>query len=419
MKALFKKTLCIISSAIMLCGASSITANAGRGIEGRLPEIPELSIPVEYGKTVYNVGYYLNGYDFEITPSETATLEAKTDRVLDINWVANYQWYKDGKPIDGATSNTYPAKSAGEYYCEIKEHRAFSVTTTTTAGGFKPMTTRTTAVLPSIDRPRVTTTDSGLKLEDFGMKRVTTTTPGIRTPWGGVAAVTTTTAAPVIVSKVDTYTTGKATVKRVAELKIVSQSNSSQDLKYNTQLFVNPTGGSGKYSYTWTDAQGKWVGNGQRFNVPFEGNYKCEVKDSSGRKAYSREITVGYKKMNAYFDPPDTWYGKNTIWFEKDEALDKQKSIRVYVNSGGTGKYTYRWQILTSRYSNPKWIDTGNYTSTIIIKKDDIKDRCWRFSKPIYAGCNDYRCIISSLNCNGDVIETKTLEIDVYGEFDI
>lgn len=398
MKAMLKKTICIISGAIMLCGASAIPANAKDptfrqgGIE--VPQLSEL-VPVDTGKKALCYDYYLNSYSFEITLSETANIEAKTDRKLSFDRVAEYQWYRNGKPITGATKSTYPATEAGKYYCEIterdREFQAMEIATTTTAKtGRIPKVTFTT-----------TTAARDMGTIDIGQRFAPVTTailPGVKA--------------------VKTYKTGEATVKRVSELKIGAQSNDYQDLKYNTQLFVNPTGGSGKYYYTWTDKNGKWLGGGQKLPVAYEGTYKCEVRDSSDRKAYSREMTVDYKEMNAYFDPSYEWYGKNTLWFEKYEALDKQKSTSVCVNSGGTGKYTYCWQILTCRYSHPKWVDTGNYTSTLRIKKYDIKDRDWRFSTPIYAGCNTYRCIINSLNCDGKVIETKTLEIDVYGVFD-
>lgn len=394
MKAMLKKTICIISSAIMLCGASAIPANA------KDPTFrPELNLPeliVDVGRKPLCLGYYLNSYNFEITPSETAIIEAKTDRKLSFDRVAEYQWYKDGKAIKGATLSAYPATEAGKYYCEITERdREFqtmeiaTTTTTTKSIGLRPVGTRTTTAAMQKQ-----TIDIGQRL----------------TP-------VTTTAESMKISSVKKFTTGEATVKTVPELTIKSQSY-GQDLKYNTQLYVNPTGGSGTYYYTWTDANGNWVGNTQKLSVASVGTYKCEVRDSKGRKVASGPIYVEYSEMILNYGIINGWV--YNFDFEQSDKNDATIDVTVEVKYGGTGKYKYNWQRLVGN----KWVDMDWHSATLTVRKDEVKDNESRYYDEYIGGnrywmqhmlYNDYRCQVSSLNCKGEVVgttNTATIQIN-------
>ena len=431
MKNVFKKTLCLLSSAVLLCGASSMTASAKRIpadiLDGRLTDITDIAEPdklVDIGNKARNFGYYLNGYNFDITPSETATLEAKTDRIIDKYTDVEYQWYRNNKAIDGATKKTYSASSAGEYYCEIKEYSIFSAakTTTITSTSFTPRGTyvapKTTTTVSTSFTPRGThvtpkttsTTHSEFQFAGTGIAKVTTSSGDrVALDFGEIYAPLVTTTAPQFsIRPVEKFTTPKATVKEVQELSIASQSSKYQLLQYNTILFVNPTGGSGIYYYTWKK-DGKQIGKSQYQPAPNIGVYICEVSDSRGRKVESEPISV-YKNSDMTINYVN--YPIYNLSFQESDKPNATITIKIEAYSG-TGKYSYNWQ----KYINGQWVNIDYHSESLTLRKDAIADHESRYASKSLGGnqyiiqhmkYNDYRCIVNSLNYYGDTLETKT-----------
>lgn len=124
MKKLSKKVLCVISSAVLLCGATAIPASAERikNPEFQTTLSPKFSLPE----------FVLNKTSFNITSSETAYLEVgylsakilhgkKVFTILSETEKSklNFQWYNSNGIIRGATDSIYPTNKAGKYYCRV------------------------------------------------------------------------------------------------------------------------------------------------------------------------------------------------------------------------------------------------------------------------------------------------------------
>ncbi|SHM54603.1 immunoglobulin domain-containing protein [Ruminococcus flavefaciens] len=114
MRSFKTKALCLLSSAVLLCGASSMTANAANGIVGSTPRVPAV--------TVFSAGnYYLDKTNIEIESGKTAVINAKKSSsfTLPANSTVSYQWYKNGSALSGETKSYLTVSAAGTYYCEV------------------------------------------------------------------------------------------------------------------------------------------------------------------------------------------------------------------------------------------------------------------------------------------------------------
>ena len=128
MKAVSKKIVCLFSSAVLLCGAGSMTANAATTYYPSATTRPTV--------TALKVSeYYLDKTDVEIESGKTAVINAlKSSRfTLPANSTVSYQWYKNGSALSGETRSSLTVSSAGSYYCEVKVKQRVTI-----YGGGKP-----------------------------------------------------------------------------------------------------------------------------------------------------------------------------------------------------------------------------------------------------------------------------------------
>jgi len=121
MRAIFRKVLCLLSSAVLLCSATAMTASADDP-----PAISGTSDRIN-GQVLDKTRklYYIENKDYEVEPGETVTLKVEKLRSASASDALrlSYQWYKDGKEIPNATSSSHTASSKGDYYCKVT-HRS-------------------------------------------------------------------------------------------------------------------------------------------------------------------------------------------------------------------------------------------------------------------------------------------------------
>ncbi len=125
MKKMSKKVLCLLSGAVLLCGASAITASAAPVTDFRKPVVTQKK---------NNIEFCLKETDLTIMLGEKVTLEVGTtgyttssgrfiekytpipDKVMKM---LSFQWYNENGPIAGATSSTYTTGRSGKYFCRV------------------------------------------------------------------------------------------------------------------------------------------------------------------------------------------------------------------------------------------------------------------------------------------------------------
>lgn len=121
MKAIAKRIVCLLSGAVLLCGATGITAGAApvtttsTGSVSRSP-----SGTARRPVTMFT----LSTGTFEIPESGSYTVSVvqTSSYTLPKGGKLTYQWYKDDKAVSGATSKSFPVKEAGTYYCKVTEY---------------------------------------------------------------------------------------------------------------------------------------------------------------------------------------------------------------------------------------------------------------------------------------------------------
>ena len=120
MKMLFKKAICLLSSAVLLCGASAIPASADTTIayNPSASSRPSTTTTADTGRSSGRVGrlkYYLDTSDFDLAKGEIkyVTVKKSSGYTVPANSTVSYQWYRDDTAIKGATNFSYPVKTAG------------------------------------------------------------------------------------------------------------------------------------------------------------------------------------------------------------------------------------------------------------------------------------------------------------------
>lgn len=131
MKKMSKKVLCVLSGAVLLCGASAIPASAAPAPDLRKPAVTQKK---------NNIEFCLKETEFSIRIGQKVTLEVGTTgytsssgRFIEkytpipdkVKKLLGFQWFNANGPIAGATSSTYTADKPGKYFCRVYNKAAF------------------------------------------------------------------------------------------------------------------------------------------------------------------------------------------------------------------------------------------------------------------------------------------------------
>ncbi len=118
----------------------------------------------------------------------------------------------------------------------------------------------------------------------------------------------------------------------------------------NGSASVNPSGGSGSYTYSWTPAGGT---GSTASNIP-AGNYNCTITDGNGCST-SVPVTVGNNGA-----PTITSSSSNSVTC--NGSSDGSATVNT---TGGTGTITYTWSPTGGNASTASNLPAGTYTCDI------------------------------------------------------
>lgn len=496
MRHLSKKAICAFASAVMLCGASAIPANAATKTSknisignsrygtstGRFePSKVELEKFKDLASTIS-----LNRSEVLLYEGETTTLTVNIGSETDIakgNGTIMYQWYNENGAIEGATASSYTTGALGTYYCEVWNSNIsnLNLTVADTSLSAKKSTSFSADALRAENSVTLNdTTDSAKAVLSASVVNSSANKRSIGT----------------MVSKNITPSekvkTEACVVKRPEALEISKQPVCGVIYNKNEgcELSAEASGGIKPYKYEWYCGN-KNVGNYEKCKVYEEGDYYCKITDSHGKSvsskhvqvngilkiAYqpSRKIVLPSESENLYLytkavggiapytykwtrDGKDINVNSPGIYIS-DAGLYKctiidavgtkvtSEDITIYepltisvkgyshiyhaeINAsvkGGTGKYTYSWQ----RQKGGNWVDVNCNSPQLTVDNNDITDDYWYdISKPYWMDINDdwiapynplnkkyvirtdyyyyntYRCIVNTIDENGNVLKT-------------
>ena len=135
MRHLSKKAICAFASAVMLCGASAIPANAATKTSKNISignsrygtstgrfEPSKVELERFKDRVKHSESISLNRSEVLLYEGETTTLTVNIGSETDIakgNGTIMYQWYNENGAIEGATASSYTTGALGTYYCEV------------------------------------------------------------------------------------------------------------------------------------------------------------------------------------------------------------------------------------------------------------------------------------------------------------
>lgn len=428
------KAICLLSSAVLLCGATGITASAAPQTGTKSYSVNGTSVATSTNE------FYLSSGDFELAygSSKYVSARASSSFTIPAGAAVSYQWYKDGTAISGATEFKYLISEAGKYGCRVtvKAPRVSisgrKVTTTYPSKDYYTGAINVTQPLKITSQPK-----GGTVLNAKQPIKLSVGVTGGKAPytyeWTWDSMGTVGENSPTydalfagyycckITDKNGNYVTSNWANISVSLLQITAQSPEYVYLSSDNgtaDLFVKATGGKAPYKYKWT-CNGKDINrNSASITVSETGNYRCTVTD-----AYGEEVKSNVDGMNV-MKPFEIDRYATTSSVDSWSYRNNEYTLKVNVK-GGTGRYSYNWQ----RKNGSSWVDVGCHDSEYTINRDDIKDTnhlntTVRYGKPSwyeeskwiecteYYAYNTYRCVVKTIgnHGNGNVVSVITTD---------
>ena len=246
----------------------------------------------------------------------------------------SYQWYKDGKAINGANSAAYTAKEVGKYTCRVTDPIGFR----NTSSAVNVVSELSFTKLP--DDIRIAEGESGeMSVEISGGLAPYTYQwykDGSEIADSNSATCTVTEAGRYNCKLTDSL--GQTITGRYGTVYVVDKLTLSADLSETvimpasgTVLRVTPKGGYGTYTYQWyRDGELIATTKGSSIGTSIAGTYYCIVTDESGQSVRSTTCNV-IEKIVITSQPQS-----QTV------ANGKSAYLSVAV-MGGKAPYTYQW----------------------------------------------------------------------------
>lgn len=305
----------------------------------------------------------------------------------------NYQWYKDGTTISGATSDSYPATSTGTYYCAVSATRRVR----RIDGRLIPVTVDsfTTEYCVITEKLEIKTQPKGGYIYKSGSTYALSVeakggTAPYKYEWllnGTVVGRNQTYNAPkagtykcrITDSKGNTVTSNSAIVTENF-LRITSQPKDVIICNENGRyIYANVAGGKAPYTYKWYSGNAV-IGTNSYLNVTDPGTYYCVITDSLNSTVTTNKVKATINFYSLKQGLPKTFNIENTRTV-KDFTVSVQ---------GGTGHYQYAWQSA----------DIGSSTWTEFYRSDITTATSNTRTIYLNAYNKKYRCIIYSMDGN-------------------
>jgi hypothetical protein len=494
MRHLSKKAICAFASAVMLCGASAIPANAATKTSKNISignsrygtsagRFEPSKVELERFKDLVKQSesnISLNRSEVLLYEGETTTITVNVGSETDIakgNGTIMYQWYNENGAIEGATASSYTTGALGTYYCEVWNTNISNL-------NWKVAETSLSAKKSTSFNADALRAENSVTLNDTGDSAKAVLSANVVNSSANKRSIGTMVSKNITPS--EKVKTEACVVKRPETLEITKQPVCGVIYNKNEgcELSAEASGGIKPYKYEWYRGN-KNVGNYEKCKVYEEGDYYCKITDSHGKSvsskhvqvngilkiAYqpSRKIVLPSESENLYLytkavggiapytykwtrDGKDINVNSPGIYIS-DAGLYKctitdavgtkvtSEDITIYepltislprvteqttINAevkGGTGKYTYSWQRMQGgNYSGERfyWVDANCNSSQLIVNDSDITDyhveRCGESHNDSFYGkyghyvgyydYNVYRCIVNTIDENGNVLKT-------------
>lgn len=252
---------------------------------------------------------------------------------------ATYQWYRNGTPIPGATSNVYNASLAGDYTLMLDQ----------CASAVSSVITLTTSPVPTT---QITHTDAPCANATNGS--ITVTPSGGTAPYSYVWDNSTNTSATLsglVPGSYIVHTSDVNTCTKTDTVTILNTNNSPSSLTSHTNvpcygdsvatISVTTTGGTVPYTYSWDNL----TATTSYLDGLNTGTYVAHTVDSNGCSDIDTVI-IGQDTVMLPSDPlasicavtVDSATGKNIILWQKT-GIVKATAYKIYRESTVAGQY--------------------------------------------------------------------------------
>ncbi len=425
MKNLFRKTVCLLSGAVLFCGAGGMTAYAdGRTSTSSRPSYnSSVSTRPSSSTNALSLAFELNSYNFTIKNGGSATIRVTKAASCSLpkDATVSYQWVKEPWMISGATSSSYKATEEGEYFCMVTVTYTPSATRRNPSPGPVSQCYSTAHAVVNYEPLKVTAQPKGGTLDSYDNYTLSVEAtggsapykyewhevPGYRGQDSPVLGTTRTFTAhdegtyycKITDSKGRYVWSSSAKVQpgtfRITSLPRACCIYSSGESK---TLAINAYGGKKPYRYEWHHDSYIMPDRTNSIKVNEAGRYYCVVYDANNNKLTSNTSNV-YRDVLRFT--------KNTSSVGSND-YDDVATLSVEV-TGAISNYSYEWQ----KYVNDQWVSANCYRPTIYVNRSDAHAYSWR-NNEMYGGRSDlhylihystkFRCIVRSYNSYGNAV---------------
>ena len=352
MRNFTRKALCLLSSAVMLCGASAIPASAAETAETTTAALTQFAEELELTKSTESAA------EFGLMKDAEFLKRIPTEEFQAVTTTVPVQEF-EMKTLPTDITTDLMRRTSIPFRPRVTTTTTTTATTTTTT---KPVTTTTAAECKLAYYLNTTSYEIGGSVGGVVIRLYKSSTckiPGdvtVKYQWykNGVAISGATednytareagTYHCIVIAtrrtligrtyynvQVDKFESPKCVVTEKLAIKTQPQSGYIYKSGSTYALSVEAKGGSTPYKYEWTK-NGSVVGSAQTYKATSAGTYKCKITDSKGNTVTSNNVTVTDNFLKITKQP------------QAGKIYTEGGSYTLSVAaSGGKAPYKYKW----------------------------------------------------------------------------